>query len=74
MVLGGTKSPLGRLHALHSLEGLGGLDETTLLVALRDADPNVREHAIKLAERSLSRPGKPVGELGAKLVALRGRP
>jgi putative membrane-bound dehydrogenase-like protein len=69
MVLGGSKSPLGRLHALHSLEGLGGLDEATLRVALRDDDPNVREHAVKLAEKFIPA-GKPAGELGSKLVAL----
>jgi putative membrane-bound dehydrogenase-like protein len=45
-----SKSPAGRLHALHSINGLGALRETHVLTGLRDSDANVREHAVKLAE------------------------
>ncbi len=46
-----SKSPLGRLHALYALDGLGALKEVNVLTALNDADPAVREHGIKLAEK-----------------------
>ncbi len=42
--------PQGRMHALYSLAGLGKLNPESLLTALNDAHPRVREHAIKLAE------------------------
>ena len=45
--------PQARLHALWSLEGLGELDEATLLLALKDAHPAIREHAVRLAEGRL---------------------
>ena len=43
-------SALGRLYALHSLDGLHVLHEAEVIHALSDPDPNVREHAIKLSE------------------------
>jgi putative membrane-bound dehydrogenase-like protein len=46
----GSKSPLGRMHALYALDGLKGLDVGTILGGLRDADSRVREHALRLAE------------------------
>jgi putative membrane-bound dehydrogenase-like protein len=49
-----SKSPLGRLHAIHSLEGLNGLSEDDVLAALNDSDATVREHAIKLSENFLA--------------------
>ena len=49
--------PLGRLHALWSLEGLKSLGDEDLLVALEDAAPGVREHALRLAEPRLDRAG-----------------
>ena len=48
-----SKSPQGRLHALWSLQGLSILDETTLLTALDDPHPALRENAVRLAERQL---------------------
>jgi putative membrane-bound dehydrogenase-like protein len=47
------KSPSapGRLHAVHALDGLGGLKSADLLTALNDTDASVREHAIKLSEK-----------------------
>lgn len=45
----GSKEPLGRLHALWTLDGLEGLDDAVLAKALRDADPIVREGAARLS-------------------------
>ena len=44
-------APLGRLHALWTLDGLDAVDPATALRALSDADPRVRAVAIRLAER-----------------------
>lgn len=46
-----SSSPLGRMHALHSLHGLGALNNELLLKALSDSEPRVREQALRLAER-----------------------
>ncbi len=46
-----SKFPVGRMTAMHSLSGLGALDETTLLRGLADDDPHVRVQAMRLAER-----------------------
>jgi putative heme-binding domain-containing protein len=46
-------SPLGRLHSLHALDGLGALDEGLVAAALRDPEAGVRENAIRLAEPRL---------------------
>jgi putative membrane-bound dehydrogenase-like protein len=45
-----SRSPLGRAHAFHALDGLNALDSETLLRALSDADARVREQALRLAE------------------------
>jgi mono/diheme cytochrome c family protein len=49
MVTGG-KTPVGRIHALWTLEGLEKLDPATVNAALLDQSPKVRAHAIRLAE------------------------
>lgn len=46
-------SPLTRLHAIWSLQGLTALTVEDLATAMVDADPHVREHAIRLAEPRL---------------------
>ena len=46
-------SPLGRLHSLHTLDGLGALDDGLVGTALRDPEAGVRENAIRLAEARL---------------------
>jgi putative membrane-bound dehydrogenase-like protein len=46
-----SRSPLGRVHALYALDGMNALDAKVALAALSDAEPRVREHALKLAER-----------------------
>ncbi|WP_215239076.1 PVC-type heme-binding CxxCH protein [Dyadobacter helix] len=43
-------NPAGRLHALYTLEGLGLLHPETIIKALKDQTPGVRENAIKLSE------------------------
>lgn len=45
-----TQSPLGKIHALWTLEGLSALDESLVLEAMKDANPRVREHAVRLSE------------------------
>ena len=52
-ILKNSRFDLGRLHALHSLEGLGALRDEEILRALADASPGVREHALRLAEPRL---------------------
>ncbi|MFI5454189.1 MAG: PVC-type heme-binding CxxCH protein [Isosphaerales bacterium] len=49
------KEPRGRLHALYALGGLGALEASDLLAALADDSPQVREHAVLLAEPLLAR-------------------
>ncbi|MCH9776162.1 MAG: HEAT repeat domain-containing protein [Planctomycetes bacterium] len=46
-----SKQPLGRLHALWALDGLNALNAELLLKALKDREPGVREHAIRLSEK-----------------------
>src|SRR4029450_4173822 len=48
-------SSLGRVHALWTLDALGGLDESMILRALNDSEPGVRENALRLAEPRLGR-------------------
>ena len=47
---GSGESPVGRLHALWTLEGLGVLQPSVVIRALKDPSPGVRENAVKLSE------------------------
>jgi putative membrane-bound dehydrogenase-like protein len=47
--------PLGRLHALATLDGLGLLSSSLLEQAIQDEHPGVRRHAIRLATSRLDR-------------------
>lgn len=58
--------PLGRLHALWTLEGLGKLRPELITAALKDLVPGVRTNAIKLAELHL----KTAPVLGPALLTL----
>jgi putative membrane-bound dehydrogenase-like protein len=49
-----TASPLGRLHALWTLEGLGQLTPGLIAQALKDPVAGLRENGIKLAELHLT--------------------
>jgi putative membrane-bound dehydrogenase-like protein len=59
-------APVGRLHALWTLDGLDRLDSSLIEKALADVEPGVRENAILLAEPRLS--SSP--ELTAKLIGM----
>ena len=48
--------PLGRLHALCVLDGLGGVDESLLAATLNDPTPGVRRHAVRIAEQLFRSP------------------
>ncbi len=48
---GSSKSPLGRLHALYALDGVKALEARHVLAALKDPEPHLREHGLRLAER-----------------------
>jgi putative membrane-bound dehydrogenase-like protein len=49
-----SNSPLGRMHALYALSGLQALEVAQVSQALKDPEPRVREHAIRLAEAFVS--------------------
>lgn len=46
----GEAHPLGSLHALWTLHGLGGPNEEDVVLGLDSPHPRVREHALRLAE------------------------
>ena len=48
------RNPLGRIHALWTLDGLGALTAPTVILALKDTHPAVREHAARLSEPLLN--------------------
>ncbi|HTM51310.1 MAG TPA: PVC-type heme-binding CxxCH protein [Bryobacteraceae bacterium] len=55
-----SENPLARLHALWTLEGLGGLEAGDVERALKDPHAGIREHAVRLAEGFLPRLAGPV--------------
>ena len=59
-------SPLARVHALWTLDGLGALDDASIASALDDATPGVRENAARLAEPRL----RSSTSLASRLMAL----
>lgn len=61
---------LAKLHALGALEGFGAMTEPSLTAALVDADPHVREAAIRTTERWIANGGKPTERTMATLTAL----
>ena len=58
-----------RLHALAMLEGLGALDASTVQRALRDAAPEVRAAAVRVAEPWLAKAGDPLQAAVWRLAA-----
>ncbi|HEX3134643.1 MAG TPA: discoidin domain-containing protein [Planctomycetota bacterium] len=46
----GGKEPLGRMHALWALDGLGAADRAVLIAAFKDADSRVRATAVRISE------------------------
>lgn len=51
-------SPLARLHALYTLDGLDSLADSDLVRALGDKVAGVREHAVRLAAGRIAQPGE----------------
>ncbi len=49
-VLEESENPLGRMHALHALQGLAVLEAGDLEAAMADPHPGVRMHAVRLSE------------------------
>ncbi|TWT75171.1 PVC-type heme-binding CxxCH protein [Allorhodopirellula solitaria] len=60
-------SPLGRMHALYALDGLGHLDAATLDLGLTDSNAHVRRHAVRLSRAFQDVPS--VGERYEELAA-----
>ncbi|MEA3207043.1 MAG: hypothetical protein QOE70_100 [Chthoniobacter sp.] len=60
---------LGRLHALRALDGIDALSPATLRRALDDSGAAVREHAVRLCEKS-RRDGRMPDALWTKLCAM----
>ena len=51
----GSPREVARIHALWTLEALGGLETADLVTALSDRDGGVRENAVRLAEQTAGR-------------------
>lgn len=66
-------NPLGRVHALWTLDGMGAMDDGALASGLGDADPRVRVAAIRLSEPWLRDPATRGGML-ARLTGLSSDP
>jgi putative heme-binding domain-containing protein len=67
-------APFARLHALYVLSSLKALDRQTLLGALRDSAPEVRENALRLAEIFGERKNGDSTELWNQMVQLAADP
>jgi putative membrane-bound dehydrogenase-like protein len=52
----GGRMTQARLHALWTLEGMNALDEGTVMEAMRDESPQIREQALRLSEGLKSSP------------------
>jgi mono/diheme cytochrome c family protein len=64
--LPGEPSPLARIHALWTLEGLEAMDKETLFKALGDPDPQVRKTAVWISEMFVRQnDAEVIGKLGA---------
>jgi mono/diheme cytochrome c family protein/glucose/arabinose dehydrogenase len=62
------ENPLGRLHAVWTLDGMKKLDEKTVVAALSDQDGRLRAAAIRLIEPLLR--GKSAADLMPRVLAL----
>lgn len=50
-LVGQSSSPLGRMHALHALDGMDAVDPPSIFGLLEHPNPQVRRHAVLLAEK-----------------------
>lgn len=62
--------PLGRMHALYAMDGLGALRPEQVERALGDTDDRVREHAVRLAEHFLGQASPAAASLTARLLKM----
>lgn len=62
------KLPQGRMHALYALDGMNTCDDTSIAIAFDDPHPQVRRHALRLAEPLLA--AGQVELLSSRLVEL----
>lgn len=65
---------LARLHAMWTLEGLGQLRDDSVLMMLKDEEPRLRVHAVRIAETRFARTTQPesVQMLRDAVVAMTG--
>ena len=68
MLAPGKSGRLGRLHALWTLDGVGGLDAATVLTAMKETDRKLRSNAVRLSERWLR--SEPGGDIEKAVIAL----
>jgi putative membrane-bound dehydrogenase-like protein len=61
-------TPLGKVHALWSLQGMSQLDESLLIAALHDPAAEIREQAVILAARKSTTPETPNGAIHTDAV------
>ncbi len=66
----GSKVPLGRMHALWTLDGLAALSMDDALAGMRDEHPRVRDHAVLLSETFLRSPQSSSKQLFKQLAKL----
>ncbi len=66
--------PLARVHALHALEGMNMLAPAHLVRALNDPDDRVREHAVLLSEKFITKDGILPDILFSQISRLAGDP
>lgn len=69
-LLKNSDQPLGRLHAIYALDGLDALETKHLLVAFDDPDDRVRQHAVKSAEKLLTKMNGDLENLAENLIIL----
>ena len=60
-------SALSKVHAMWTLDGIGGITKENILEALKDSNPRVRENAVQVAEKYLNK----FPELAPALIALK---
>jgi putative heme-binding domain-containing protein len=63
-----SSSPLGRLHALQTLEGLGALNAEDLTAVLADEDSRLQARALVMLTAAMEEPGHPYA-VGDKMAA-----
>jgi putative membrane-bound dehydrogenase-like protein len=60
--------PEARVHALWLLQAFSALDAADVERALKDADPRIREHALRLSERLLAK-SKPLASAALRMAS-----